>query len=58
MIVAFMLAIPILAELTRVVGLVILAAGLVGTGLVAYFDWRAKLLRQILRDAEDGRRAA
>jgi hypothetical protein len=58
MIVAFMLAIPILAELTRVVGLVILAVGLVGTGLVAYFDWRAKLRRQILRDAVDDRRIA
>jgi hypothetical protein len=70
MIVVFMVVIPIFAALAvfmggvwltgelSLVGLVILAAGLVGTGLVAYFDWRAKLQRQILRDAEDDQRAA
>jgi len=42
----------------RVLILIILAAGLVGTGLVAYFDRRTRLHRQILRDAEDDRRAA
>ena len=42
----------------RTLGLVILSAGLIGTGLVAYFHWRAKLRRQILSESGDYRCAA
>ena len=40
----------------RVFGLVWLIAAIVGAGLVAYFRWRARFLRQIVD--EDERRAA
>lgn len=36
----------------RVFGLVGLAAAIVGAGLVGYFNWRAKLQRRILGEAE------
>jgi hypothetical protein len=39
------------------VRLVILAAGLIGTGLVGYFHWRAKLRHQLLGESDE-RRAA
>jgi hypothetical protein len=42
----------------RAFGLVILAAGLIGTGLVGYFHWRARLRRRILGEPDDSRRAA
>jgi hypothetical protein len=42
----------------RVFGLVLLAAAIVGVGLVGYFNWRAKLRRRILAEADDERRAA
>jgi hypothetical protein len=42
----------------RAFGLVILLAGLIGTGLVGYFHWRAKLRRGILVEPDDHRRAA
>jgi len=42
----------------RAFGLVILSAGLIGTGVVGYFHWRAKLRRRILSEPDDYRRAA
>jgi hypothetical protein len=42
----------------RVFGLVLLAAAIVGVGLVGYFNWRAKLRRRILAESDDKRRAA
>jgi hypothetical protein len=42
----------------RVFGLVLLAAAIVGAGLVGYFHWRARFQRQILGEADDERRAA
>jgi hypothetical protein len=55
------LAVAIVAMLMtgdwRAFGLVILAAGLIGTGLAGYFHWRAKLRHQLLGESDD-RRAA
>ena len=42
----------------RAFGLVILSAGLIGTGLVGYFHWRAKLRRQISGESDEHRPAA
>jgi hypothetical protein len=42
----------------RVFGLVLLAAAIVGAGLVGYFNWRARFRRQILGESDDERRAA
>ena len=41
----------------KMFGLLWLAA-IVGAGLVVYFRWRARLLRQIVDETEDERRAA
>ena len=64
-----MAAMPILAVSTAGIGGVWLTGGLkmfgllwlaaiVGAGLVVYFRWRARLLRQIVDETEDERRAA
>jgi hypothetical protein len=42
----------------RVVGFVIMGMGLIAAGLVAYFEWRARLRRRMLAEAKDHRRAA
>ena len=42
----------------RAFGLVILSAGLIGTGLVGYLHWRAELRRRIMGERDDSRRAA
>lgn len=67
--IVIMAVMPILTALTlgiggawltgdaRVLGLVGLAAAIVGAGLVGFFT-RAKLQRRILGDADDERRAA
>ena len=60
---------PILAASTAGIGGVWLTGGLkmfgllwlaaiVGVGLLGYFRWRARLLRQIVNETEDERRAA
>jgi hypothetical protein len=64
-----MAVMPILAASTAGIGGVWLTGGLkmfgllwlaaiVGVGLVGYFRWRARLLRQIVDETEDERRAA
>jgi hypothetical protein len=69
-VVLLMVVMPILGGLTvgtvgawltgdlRVIGVSIVVAEIVGGALVAFFDWRAKLRRQILRDIADDRRVA
>jgi uncharacterized membrane protein len=42
----------------RLVGLVGLAAAIVGAGLVGYFNWRARFRRRILDEADHERDAA
>ena len=42
----------------RVFGLVLLAAAIVGAGLVGYFNWRAKCQHRVLTETDDERRAA
>lgn len=42
-----------LTEDVRVVGLVVLPTATVGSLLVLYFDWRAKLQRRMLAEHDD-----
>ena len=42
----------------KAIGLAIIPLRLIASGLVAYFEWRLKLRRRILAEAEDERRAA
>ena len=41
-----------------VFGVVGIIAAMIGTGLVGYFNWRAKFRRRILSPTDDERRAA
>jgi hypothetical protein len=41
-----------------VFGVVGIIAAMIGTGLVGYFNWRAKCQRRILSATDDKRRAA
>jgi hypothetical protein len=42
----------------RAIGLGIIPVGVISAGLVAYFEWRIKLRRRMLAEAENQRRAA
>ena len=42
----------------RVFGLVLLPTGIVASLLILYFDWRARMRRQILAERDEPRKAA
>ena len=65
-----MVAMPFLTALTlgagaawlsgdiRMIGVVGLAAAIVGGALMGYFEWRVRLRRKVLEDVRSDRRAA